>query len=140
MNQKPTNQNNTMSEQPTEYTTRNATLHAAFAAGQQSATPFQLFPGLVGAHKDTTLHDVSKVTLLMLKATTDGPENPAGVEILQTPLGFAAAVLANQDCRTRVWADAEKWKITAVFDYLEDGGRSYANEEEWKDGRRRGWG
>jgi hypothetical protein len=139
MNPKPTNQQPTkaMSEQPTEYTVNNSSLLAAFAAGQTSVEPFQIFPGTVAAHKDITLRDVAREALAAKKAETDGPANPAGVEIHQTPQSFAMAVAANEDSRTRVFADAEKWKITAVFDYLEDGGRSYQMPA---DGRKIGWG
>jgi hypothetical protein len=126
-----------MSDPNTEFTSRTSTLAAAFAAGQSSSTPNIIFPGLVAAHKDTTLRDVSKETLAMLKSNEDGPVNPAGVEIHQTPVSFRMAVVANEDTRTRVFADAEKWKISAIFDYLEDGGRNYETDG---DSRKIGWG
>jgi hypothetical protein len=133
---KPTN--HPKSTMPTDPTTAdNSAMLAAFEAGQKSSAPFPIYPGTIVAHKDATLRDVTAQALAHDKRTKDGPENPAGLEVHQTPQSFRLAVVSNEDSRSRVYADAEKWKITAVFDYLEDGGRTYQTAA---DSRKIGWG
>lgn len=103
----------------------------AFEAGLKSQTPFEVYPGVMIHHKDLVRTDLRPQFLQKEQATKAGPNNPVGTLTLLTPESFAAAITHHRDDRTKVFADVEQSKITAVFDFLQSGGK--------KD-RETGWG
>ena len=108
---------------------------AAFEAGLKSQAPTEIFPGMVVHHKDLMLSDKTVQRLAEAKQAKAGPVNPCGVMTMLTPVSFAMAITNNRDDRTQVFADNEKSEIVAVFDYLANGGKKFAN-----DLRANGWG
>jgi hypothetical protein len=121
----------------------------AFEAGLKSQIPSEIFPGVIVHHKDLVIKDCSKDHLAESKLSKPGPINPAGTLTLLTPESFAAAIIHNQDARTKVFADSEGGAITCIFDFLEIGGASGADGIDSAklatglrniDNRRQGWG
>lgn len=109
----------------------------AFEAGLKSQVPTELMPGLIAHHKDILICDHVSQRLAEDKRTVRGPANPAGTLTLLTPESFARAITDHQDPRTKVFADSEKSEITAVFDFLQNGGREITAKT---DDRFIGWG
>lgn len=109
----------------------------AFEAGMKSQTPLEVFPGIFIHHKDLTVADKTAAHLADEKLSKAGPINPAGTLTLLTPESFGRAITDHRDDRTKVFADNEKSEITAVFDFLEDGGvKEKKLRAEWSTG----WG
>ena len=109
----------------------------AFEAGMKSQTPVEVFPGMFIHHKDLAITDRSVAYLAEEKLSKAGPINPAGTLTLLTPESFGIALMDHRDSRTKVFADNEKSEITAVFDFLEDGGvKEKKLRAEWSTG----WG
>jgi uncharacterized protein YfdQ (DUF2303 family) len=102
----------------------------AFEAGLKSQVPSEIFPGIIVHHKDLVIKDCSNYHLTESKLSQPGPVNPVGTFTLLTPESFAAAVINNQDERSKVFADSENGLISCVFDFLKNGGQS----------REAGWG
>lgn len=109
----------------------------AFEAGLKSQTPTEIFPGIIVHHKDFSAIDKREARLAENKRTNPGPTNPAGTLTLLTPESFGLAILDHRDDRTKVFADSEESKITAVFDFLENGGGDGHGKPDIRD---RGWG
>ena len=109
---------------------------AAFEAGLKSAEAQELFPGMIVHHKDFTITDNTAARREDAKRNLYGPPNSYGTLQLLTPESFGRAVINNKDANTQVFADNEKSEITAVFDYIKDGGSLTLSY----DAKSRGWG
>lgn len=108
----------------------------AFEAGLKSQIPSEILPGLIVHHKDLTITDRTQAHLTESKLSKPGPINPAGTLTLLTPDSFSRAIIDHRDVRTQVFADSEGL-ITAVFDFLENGGGDGHGKPDVRD---RGWG
>jgi len=109
-----------------KYATTNTTIPApaeplsdAFKAGVKSALPEVITFGRVSHHADTRISDISVAMMRELKMNEDGPAQMAGTMTFLTAESMVAAHALYAEPRTRLFADVENRKITAIFDFLD---------------------
>jgi len=108
-----------------KYATTNTTIPApaeplsdAFKAGVKSALPEVITFGRVSHHADTRISDISVAMMRELKMNEDGPAQMSGTMTFLTAESMVAAHALYAEPRTRLFADVENRKITAIFDFL----------------------